>query len=261
MSSEKKQKDESSLWYSGLNVLKEIISQTGFYSDDILYIARRKNDPAVKTLIHKAEKAGISIKNIPYQRLDKLTGRAPHQGIAIERKKQLNVPELSEETVFSATGFQVFVALDKLSDPHNLGAVIRSAAGFGAAGLILPKKNSPPLGATALKTSAGAMLHLPVLRTGGIASFLQQVEKKNSEIIRIGTVAEGDRAEPGWGRQFRESGRPVLLVMGDEHTGLSELAAKRCDILATLPQSSQIDSYNLSVSAGIFLYELLGGSR
>ena len=142
------------------------------------------------------------------------------------------------------------VVLDGVEDPHNLGAVIRTAEASGAAGVIVPERHSAPLSAAVAKASAGALAYVPVIRVGNIASALDELKRRSVWVI--GVDEEGDKL---W-TDFDYTG-PVALVFGGEHRGLRRLVREHCDVVVRLPMLGKVGALNVSVTAGIVLYEVV----
>ncbi len=147
-------------------------------------------------------------------------------------------------------GTPVLVALDSINDPHNLGAIARSAECAGAAGIILPDRNSAPLTPTAMKASAGALEHIPVALVGNLSQALG-ICKENGFWI-IGTDSDGDNY---YNKEIYD--RPIVMVIGSEGKGLRPGIRKNCDSIVKIPVKGRINSLNASVAAGVMLFEIL----
>ena len=162
---------------SGFHAIESIISETGFDKDDILHLASREN-PRAKKILYKTNKSEINIKKSSYSALNKLVGNKKHQGIVLERYSKIELKTLTIEHITQAKKFELYIVFDGIQDPQNAGAIIRSMSAFNCAGLILSKKKSVPLGNTVWKVSSGALIQIPILRTGGIASFLYTMQMR-----------------------------------------------------------------------------------
>lgn len=196
-----------------------------------------------------AREQGIVIKDANPQKLDTLCGKANHQGVVA----QVSAARYSElEEIFQraeAAGEAPFLIIaDEIEDPHNLGAIIRTAEAAGAHGLILPKRRSAGLSHTVAKTSAGAVEHLPVARVANLATTIDALKKRGVWIY----AADMD------GRSYHtlDYAGPVALVVGSEGAGIGRLIKEKCDFVVSLPMYGQISSLNVSVAAGIILYEI-----
>ncbi|MDQ7993268.1 MAG: 23S rRNA (guanosine(2251)-2'-O)-methyltransferase RlmB, partial [Propionicimonas sp.] len=144
----------------------------------------------------------------------------------------------------------LLVALDNISDPRNLGAIVRSAAAFGAQGVIIPERRSAQLTAAAWKTSAGAAARIPVALVTNLNRTLKQYADAGFTVVGLDGEAETDISG------FPGSDGPVLLVVGSEGEGLARLVRQNCDVLAAIPIGSAVESLNASVAAAIALYEI-----
>jgi len=180
--------------------------------------------------------------------LDRKSGGERHQGALCYISE---MPTLGVEEVLAKAGSPgLLLVLDGVEDPHNLGAILRSAEVAGVDGVFLPQRRSAPLGAAAVKASAGASAHLRIARGGNTAQLLEQLKE-------AGYWIAGLDAGPGkmiWELDFTV---PAVLVLGGEAGGLHRLVKEKCDFLAAIPMRGNVSSYNVSVAAGIALYEVL----
>jgi 23S rRNA (guanosine2251-2'-O)-methyltransferase len=142
------------------------------------------------------------------------------------------------------------VVLDGVEDPHNLGAVIRTAEATGASGVLVPERHSAPLSATVAKASAGALSHLPIVRTTNLVSAFAELKERGLWIVGV------DASGPQLWTEFDYS-VPIAIVLGGEHRGLRRLVRERCDAVVRLPMRGEVASLNVSVAAGIVLYEVI----
>jgi len=194
-----------------------------------------------------AKNKGLPVKQIDAQGLDKLCGGANHQGVAAQ-VSAMRYAELDD--IFRRAGDEpvLLVVADEIEDPHNLGAIIRTAEAAGAHGLIIPKRRSAGLSQTVVKTSAGATEPLPVARVPNLPTVIEDIKVR-------GVWVYGADAK---GKNYQEvdfSG-PAALVLGSEGRGLGRLVRERCDDLVSLPMHGKMTSLNVSVAAGILLYEI-----
>jgi len=183
---------------------------------------------------------------------------AVHQGIALAVEP---LPELAIEDVIDRIGpppaagavTQIIVLLDRVTDPHNIGAVLRSAAGFGALALVLPEHGAPPITGTLAKAASGAIEHVPILRVVNLARAIDRL--KSAGFWCVGLAEDAERTLP----ELKLEGR-IALVLGGEGDGMRRLTRERCDLVARLPTSGPIASLNVSNAAAIALYELVRGA-
>jgi 23S rRNA (guanosine2251-2'-O)-methyltransferase len=205
--------------------------------------------PGVNHIAAMAKEKKLVVKDVAAAKLDHLCGHGAHQGIAA----QLAAARYAElEDLFKraeASGEPPFFLLaDGIEDPHNLGAIIRTAEASGAHGLIVPKRHSAGLGYTVAKTSAGAVEHLPVVRVPNLVATIEELKKRGVWMYAA------DMAGESWCPVDYSGG--VGLVLGAEGSGVSRLAREKCDFLVSLPMRGKIESLNVSVAAGIICYEI-----
>ena len=218
-------------------------------SIDKILIAKGAKNGAVIGILAKAKERKIPVKEVDSKKLDFLSGGAVHQGIVATA----SVKEYSSvEDIFALAEERneppFIVVLDEIEDPHNLGAIIRSAECAGAHGVIIPERRSATLNYTVGKASAGAVEYLPVARVTNIAKCIDSLKEKNVWVFG----ADMD------GTDYREcdfSGG-VALVIGNEGKGMSRLVREHCDSIVSLPVKGHIDSLNASVAAGILMYRV-----
>ncbi len=202
-------------------------------------------------LIRKlAKDKGIVIKDAQEKKLSQLSGGASHQGVAAVGACGEYVSVEDILAVSRNKGTKPFIIIcDEIEDPHNLGAIIRTAETSGADGIIIPKRRSASLNATVFKTSAGAANYVPVARVSNLASCIDML--KENGVWIYGTDASGTEYTQ---TDFTGS---CALVIGSEGFGISKLIQKKCDFMIKLPMLGKINSLNASVAAGIFIYEIL----
>lgn len=218
-----------------------------------LYLAARiETDDRVREILKLATSRGLPILEAPRGELDRLTDGAIHQGVA------LAVPPYEYASVADLVapptpGVPLLVALDGVTDPRNLGAVIRSVAAFGGHGVIVPERRSAGMTAAAWKVSAGAAARIPVARATNLTRALQDLQKAGFFVI--GLDMDGDVALPELGLVDT----PLVVVVGSEGKGLSRLVTQTCDQIVSIPMASGMESLNAGVAAGVTLYEIARG--
>ena len=231
----------------GRNAVFEAL--TGGVPASVLYVADRiDNDDRVKDSIRLAADGGISVLESPRGELDRLVDGLPHQGVVLQ------VPEYEyahpDDLLARAQKSQrapLIVVLDHVTDPRNLGAVVRSAAAFGADGVVIPERRAAGMSAAAWKTSSGAAARIPIARATNISR--QLVAYRKAGLTVVGLDAGGEMAVD----EVDATG-PLVLVIGAEGSGLSRLVRDGCDIIAGIPMSDESESLNAGVAAGIALY-------
>jgi 23S rRNA (guanosine2251-2'-O)-methyltransferase len=195
-----------------------------------------------------AREAGAVVKDVSNQKLDQLCDGQVHQGTAavLSCTEYATLEDILAVSEKKGTGAFIIIC-DEIEDPHNLGAIIRTAEAAGADGVIIPKRRSASLNATVFKTSAGAASWLPVARVSNLASAVDELKKRGIWIY--GTDASGESYD---GVDLKGN---IALVIGSEGFGMGRLIKEKCDFLLKLPMNGKITSLNASVAAGIFMYE------
>ncbi|MCI9513203.1 MAG: 23S rRNA (guanosine(2251)-2'-O)-methyltransferase RlmB [Oscillospiraceae bacterium] len=216
---------------------------------DKLYIAKGDTDRTLSRLAAQARKAGTVVVEADRRKLDAMSTTGAHQGViavaaAAEYASVEDLLALAEERGEAP----LVVVCDEISDPHNLGAIIRTAECAGAHGVIIPKRRSAGLTAVVAKTSAGAVSYLPVARVPNIPQLLKELKERGLWVF--GTAAEG--AAPLYQTDLRG---PAAVVIGSEGEGMSRLVREGCDFLVSIPMRGRISSLNASAAAAILLYE------
>lgn len=233
---------------AGRNPVSEAI-RSGRPIDKIL-VARGEKTGAVVGILAKAREKQIPVKEADRVKLDFLSGSAPHQGIiALAAAKEYSTVE--DILAYAAEKGEppFLVILDELEDPHNLGAIIRTAECAGAHGVIIPKRRSVGLSYTVGKASAGAVEYMRVARVTNIASLLDDLKKQGVWIY--GADMNGTDYT-----KCDMSGA-CALVIGNEGKGMARLVREKCDVIVSLPMKGHINSLNASVAAGILMYHAL----
>lgn len=214
-----------------------------------IHIAKGEGKGSVVKIVAMAKEQGIPIKEVSPAKLDAMSGGAPHQGVigVASAHKYAAMEELFEAA--RAKGEKPFLIIcDELEDPHNLGAVIRTAEAAGAHGVIVPKRRSAGLTPVVYKTSAGAVEYLPVVRVANLAATIQELKERGVWIYAA------DMDGQNW-CSVDYTGA-VALVIGSEGNGVGRLIREQCDFLVSMPMNGKINSLNASVAAGILMYEV-----
>ena len=218
---------------------------------DKLYVARGETDRTLGRMINLAKKAGAVVVECDRRKLDAMSRTHSHQGvIAVAAAQAYAAVEDILQSAADRGEPPLVVVCDEISDPHNLGAVIRTAECAGAHGVIIPKRRSAGLTAVVAKTSAGAVSYLPVARVPNIPALLKDLQKQGLWIF--GAAAEGDRSL--YEADLRS---PAAIVIGSEGDGMGRLVRESCDFLVSIPMKGRISSLNASAAAAVLLYEAL----
>lgn len=197
-------------------------------------------------IVDLCRKAGIPVRQAPRQALDRLAGGAVHQGVVatIAAKAYAELEDILEKLAHPG----LLVVLDGVEDPHNLGAIIRTAHAAGADAVVIPERRAAGLTPAAAKAAAGALEYLPVARVTNVARTLEMLKERSYWVVGL-----DERAEKGF-REIDYRGSCVL-VLGAEGHGLHQLVRQKCDFLASIPTAGSLGSLNVSVAAGIVLFE------
>ena len=218
----------------------------------VLYVgARVQHDERISEAIKLAAGRGVPVLEVGAVELDRLTGGALHQGLALRvRPYDYAHPDDLLARAADAAQLPLIAALDSVTDPRNLGAVVRSAAAFGAHGVVVPARRGAGVTAGAWKASAGALARVPVARAANLARALHSY--REAGVFVAGLDAAGDTAI----RDLDLATAPLVLVIGSEGRGLSRIVAQACDVLVRIPIAARTESLNAGVAAGIALYEV-----
>lgn len=221
---------------------------------DRLLVAHGQSGGSVQAIIAKCSARGILIKEVSPQKLDFLCAGSNHQGVAVMIAAQ-EYCEVSDILEFASSKNEpaFIIICDELEDPHNLGAIIRSAEAAGVHGIIIPKRRSASLNATVAKSASGALEYMRVARVTNISNTIEDLKKQGVWVY--GADMDGKDYTT-----FDFSG-PTALVIGNEGRGIGRLVADKCDEIVSLPMFGKINSLNASVAAGILMYEVVRKRR
>jgi 23S rRNA (guanosine2251-2'-O)-methyltransferase len=209
-------------------------------------IAEGARHERLREVVESARRAGVPVRREPRAALDRLSGKANHQGVVAIASAASYADE--SELLSKITPETLFVLLDGVEDPHNLGAVIRTAECAGATAVIIPERRAAHVTEVVAKTSAGAVEHVPVARVTNLASFIEQLKKLNVWVVGVessGEVAYTDYDYTG----------ATAVVFGGEGRGLHRLVRERCDVTISIPMRGKVSSLNVSVAVGVVLFE------
>jgi len=240
----------------GLHPVEEAI-RSGSRRLDHVSVARERRDERLERLIGICREAGIRVALEPREQLTRLARTDAHQGVlAVVRERSfLGIEDLlAAESDDKSNGNRFFLALDGIEDPHNLGALLRTADGAGVDGVILPERRSAPVTATVAKTSAGASEHVRIARVTNLVRTLEQMKRANVWVLGL-----DERGTPDYTDfDFRTD---CVLVLGREGAGLHDLVKKTCDHLLRIPMAGQVSSLNVSVAGAVVMYEAMRQRR
>ena len=216
---------------------------------DKIYVARGETDRTLSRITAEAKKAGIVVVDVDRRKLDTMSATHSHQGVIAVAAAQAyaSVEDILQRAADKGEK-PLIVVCDEISDPHNLGAIIRTAECAGAHGVIIPKRRSAGLTSVVAKTSAGAVSYMPVARVPNISAILKDLQKQGVWVF--GTAAEGTTTL--YNADLKGA---AAIVIGSEGDGMSRLVRENCDFLVSIPMKGQISSLNASAAAAILLYE------
>jgi 23S rRNA (guanosine2251-2'-O)-methyltransferase len=237
----------------GLHPVEEAI-RSGARRLDHVVVARERRDERLEGLIQLCRSAGVRVSLEPKEQLTRLAKTDAHQGVLamVKEREFLTIEDLM---VPKADGeHRFFLALDGVEDPHNLGALLRTADGAGVDGVILPDRRSAPVTATVAKTSAGASEHVRIARVTNLVRSLEQMKQKNVWVLGL-----DERGTPDYmDFDFKTD---CVLVLGREGAGLHDLVKKTCDHLLRIPMAGMVSSLNVSVAGAVVMYEAMRQRR
>jgi len=233
----------------GLHPVQEAIRSRPRDVDHVT-IARERKDARLEAVVESARAAGIRITSEPRVQVDRMAKTEMHQGVIafLRERRALSIEDLL--AVQKPEGERRFyLALDGVEDPHNLGALLRTADGAGVDGVLLPERRSAPITAVVAKTSAGATEHVRIAKVTNLVRALEQMKKSN-----IWVVGLDERGTPDY-TDFTFD-MDCVLVLGSEGAGLHDLVKKTCDHLLRIPMAGGVSSLNVSVAGAVVMYEV-----
>ena len=217
---------------------------------DKLFVLDGCQDGPVRTIVREAKKHDTILNFVSKERLDQLSETGKHQGV-IAHAAAYEYSEIEDMFALAEKRGEdpFFILLDNIEDPHNLGAIIRTANLAGAHGVIIPKRRAVGLTATVAKTSAGALNYTPVAKVTNLAKTMEELKARGLWFVC---------ADMGGESMYRMNlTGPIGLVIGNEGEGVSRLVKEKCDFVASIPMKVDIDSLNASVAAGVLAYEIV----
>lgn len=216
-----------------------------------ILVAKGERPGPVREIVGLARQNGLVVQEVEQSKLDSISGGMRHQGV-LALVPPVAYAEVEDILAKARESGQppFIVLLDELEDPHNLGAILRTADATGVHGVLIPKRRSCPLSGTVAKTSAGAVEYVPVARIGNIVQTIEQLKKAGMWVV--GADMEGEQ-------NYYESNLtgPLLVIVGSEGQGIGRLVKEHCDFLVRIPMRGKINSLNASVACSLLLYEVL----
>jgi 23S rRNA (guanosine2251-2'-O)-methyltransferase len=236
----------------GINSVTEALKARG-RNFEWVGMAKERHDIRLQRLIEDCRRLSVPVRFLTRTELDQLAGNAAHQGVvAVTSAKQYN--NLEDVIAGKRGKYSLVVVLDGVEDPHNLGAILRTADAAGANGVIIPERRAASVTGTVTKASAGASEHLPIARVTNIARTVEELKEQN-----VWTVGLDERGKQTY--DALDYNMDCALVLGAEGKGLHDLVKKKCDFLVSIPMLGKVPSLNVSVAAAVVLYEIVRQRR
>ncbi len=232
---------------AGRNAVVEAL-RAGIPARELIVATGVDIDERLEESVRLAQKSGLSIREVERRQIENMTGIANHQGIALVAKP---FQYSSQKEIFArAKSPALFVAVDGVTDPRNIGAIARSAAAFSADGLLIPERRNAPITAAAWKSSAGAAARLPIAQVTNLVRSMQDAKEFGCFVVGLDGDADTSVEE------IEIADQPLYVVVGREGRGLSRLVRENCDLLISIPMSNTVESLNASVAMSIALYAI-----
>ncbi|MBZ5503117.1 MAG: 23S rRNA (guanosine(2251)-2'-O)-methyltransferase RlmB [Acidobacteriia bacterium] len=237
-------------WITGFHAVEEAL--TAGRALERIVIARGRHGERVEAVVQLAKSRNVPVRFEERLQVDRLTGTSQHQGVAALVAAK---PAADLEDLLRAKNAQgLLVLLDGIEDPHNLGAIVRTALAAGAQAVVIPERRAAGLSDTVERASAGALAHLPVARVKNLARAMEEIKEAGYWLVGLDERATKNYTEA-------DLKVPVGIVLGSEGQGLHELTRKHCDFLVSVPTTGPVRSLNVSVAAGIMLFEVVRQRR
>ena len=236
----------------GINAVSESLKARG-RAFEWVGVAKERNDLRLQKLIQECRHSSIPVRFLPRVELDRMAGSGSHQGVvAVTSSKQY--ADLDDVIAAKRGEYSLIVVLDGVEDPHNLGAILRTADAAGADGVVIPERRAAGITGTVTKTSAGASEHLPIAKVTNIARTLEELKTKELWIVGLDERGKQRYDEVDYKMN-------CAIVLGSEGKGLHDLVGRKCDFLVSIPMLGKVPSLNVSVAAGAVLFEIVRQRR
>jgi len=236
----------------GINAVSEALKARG-RAFEWVGVAKERHDLRLQRVIDDCRKIGVAVRFLGRPELDRMAGNNAHQGVvAVTSAKQYT--ELDDVIAAKRGMHSLLVLLDGIEDPHNLGAILRTADAAGADGVVIPERRAVGVTPVVTKASAGASEHLPVAKVTNIARTVDELKDRN--IWVVGLDERGDKTYDAL-----DYNMDCAIVLGAEGKGVHDLVRRKCDFLVSIPMLGKVSSLNVSVAAGVMLYEIVRQRR
>lgn len=244
--------DGSMNYIYGINAVAEALKARG-RTFSWVGVAKERHDIRLQHVVDEARRQGVAVKSLTRAELDRMAGNNGHQGVvAVTSAKQYI--ELDDVVAAKRGQHSLLVVLDGIEDPHNLGAILRTADAAGADGVVIPERRAAGVTPTVTKASAGASEHLPIAKVTNVARTVDELKSQN-----IWVVGLDERGTQNY--DSLDYNMDCAIVLGGEGKGVHDLVARKCDYLVSIPMLGKVPSLNVSVAAGVMLYEIVRQRR
>jgi 23S rRNA (guanosine2251-2'-O)-methyltransferase len=236
----------------GINAVSEALKARG-RAFEWVGMAKERHDLRLQRLIEDCRRLAVPVRFLQRTELDRMAGNSAHQGVvAVTSAKQYS--DLDDVVGAKRGQYSLVVVLDGVEDPHNLGAILRTADAAGADGIVIPERRAAGVTGTVTKVSAGASEHLPIAKVTNIARTVEELKERN-----LWTVGLDERGSQTY--DALDYNMDCALVLGAEGKGLHDLVKRKCDFLVSIPMLGKVSSLNVSVAAAVVLYEIVRQRR
>lgn len=236
----------------GIHAVLEALKARG-RAFEYVAVARDRHDQKLQRIIDDCRASSVPVRFMERRDLDRMAQNLAHQGVvAVTAEKKY--ADLDDVLANKHGEYAFVVVLDGIEDPHNLGAIMRTADAAGADGIVIPERRAVGVTGTVAKASAGASEHIPVAKVTNIARTIEELKERN-----VWTVGLDERSDKGYGEV--DFNMDCALVLGAEGKGLHDLVRRKCDLLVSIPMLGSVPSLNVSVAAGVVMYELVRQRR
>src|ERR1700685_4156008 len=236
----------------GINAVTEALKARG-RAFQWVGMAKERHDIRLQRMIADCRRLGVPVRFLARMELDRMAGNAAHQGVvAVTSAKQYS--DLDDVVGAKRGRYSLVIVLDGVEDPHNLGALLRTADAAGADGVVIPERRAASVTGTVTKASAGAREHLPIAKVTNISRTARELKERN-----VGAVGLDERSKKTYDELDYKM--DCALVLGSEGKGLHDLVKRKCDFLVSIPMLGKVPSLNVSVAAAVVLYEIVRQRR
>jgi len=236
----------------GINTVGEALKARG-RAFEWVGVAKERHDLRLQRVIEECRRQGVAVRFLSREELDRMAGNNGHQGIVAVTSAK-HYADLDDILAAKRGDYSLVVVLDGIEDPHNLGAILRTADASGADGVVIPERRAAGVTETVAKVSAGASEHLPVAKVTNIARTVEELKAKN-----LWTVGLDERGPQSY--DSLDYKMDCAIVLGSEGKGVHDLVLKKCDFVVSIPMLGKVPSLNVSVAAGVVLYEIVRQRR